>query len=302
MARVTVIGSINQDITVTTERFPAPGETLLGRDVSYRLGGKGANQAAAAARAGADVAFVGAVGDDEAGSVVRAQLAEFGVDVGPLMVNPEAATGTAHITVDAGGENTIIVVPGANGAFQPGDLHHAAGAIASSQMLVLQCEIPTAVNVVVLELARELGVDVVLNLAPALDFPREALQDLSVLVVNETEAALVLGEEAAPSGNAEAIAAAGRLRALGPRRVVVTLGSQGAVYDDGHSSGHIPAGTARRVVDTTGAGDATVGVLAASLALGTSFVTAVTNAMAAGARAVENEGAAASYPHFEIVR
>ncbi len=302
MAHVTVIGSINQDITVTTERFPGPGETLLGRSVSYRLGGKGANQAAAAARAGAEVAFVGAVGSDDAGSAVRAQLAEFGVDVEPLAVTQNSTTGTAHITVDSGGENTILVVPGANGALQPGDIAHDATNLGGSQALVLQCEIPTPVNLAAINLAREAGVDVILNLAPAIEFPREALAYLSVLVVNETEAALVLGDATPPSGSEEALVVAARLRELGPRRVVITLGSRGAVYDDGESAGHVPAGHARRVVDTTGAGDATVGVLAASLAFGTGFRTAVANAMAAGARAVESEGAAASYPRFELVR
>ncbi len=302
MERVVVIGSINQDIAVTTDRFPVPGETLLGRTVSYRLGGKGANQAAAAARAGAQVAFVGAVGDDEAGYSVRHQLAGFGVDVDTLMVKPDSSTGTAHITVDAGGENTIVVVPGANGALQPRDLDGATPALEGARAVVLQCEIPAPVNMAAIELATAHELDVILNLAPAIAFPPEALAAVSVLVVNETEAAIVLGDEVPPSGIEEALAVAGRLREIGPARVVITLGKHGAVYDDGHAAGHVPAGHARRVVDTTGAGDATVGVLAASLAFGTGFAEAVDNAMAAGARAVEMEGAASSYPSFEILR
>ncbi|HZK06533.1 MAG TPA: ribokinase [Actinomycetaceae bacterium] len=302
MARVTVVGSINQDITVTADRFPEPGETLLGTEVSYRLGGKGANQAAAAARAGADAAFVGITGDDSSGAAVRAELSSYGVDVSSIATSSAAATGTAHITVNADGENTIIVVGGTNGIFAPGDLHHAAMRIAESDIIVLQCEIPVETNVVLMELCRELGVDVILNLAPAVDLPHEALAGVAVLAVNETEAALILGDEAPPATPDEALSVAARLRELGPSRVVITLGEQGAVYDDGDDAGHVPAGPVRTVVDTTGAGDAAVGVLAASLAEGSDFRTAVVDAMAAGAAACERPGAAASYPEFELTR
>lgn len=300
MAHVTVVGSINQDIVVQTERFPGPGETLLAESVSYNLGGKGANQAAAAARAGVDVSFVGLVGDDAPGQTVRAELSGFGVDVANLGVREGASTGTAHITVDSSGENTILVVGGTNALLDLDDVRAADETLGRSDVLVLQCEVPTDVDVHVLRFGRARDVDVVLNLAPAIDFPREELQDLAVLVVNETEAALVLGDAAAPDGPEQALDAARRLRELGPRRVVITLGKQGAVFDDGARAAHVPAGTPARVVDTTGAGDATVGVLAASLALGIDFGTAVANAMRAGAAAVENSGAAAAYPEFTL--
>lgn len=302
MAHVTVVGSINQDIVVQTERFPGPGETLLASSVAYNLGGKGANQAAAAARAGVEVSFVGLVGDDGAGAAVRDGLASFGVDVTHLRTRAGIPTGTAHIAVDASGENTILVVGGTNAEMGAADVRAAAAVLGRSDVLVLQCEVPTEVDVEVLRFGREHGVDVILNLAPAIDFPREELADLSVLVVNETEAALVLGDDCAPEGAAEALDAARRLRALGPKRAVITLGSQGAVFDDGARAEHVPAGTPRRVVDTTGAGDATVGVLAASLAHGIDFRTAVANAMRAGAAAVENAGAAVSYPEFVLER
>lgn len=299
MTRVTVVGSVNQDITVTTARFPLPGETLTGAEVHYRLGGKGANQAAAAARAGVDVRFIGIVGADGAGKAVRDELGSFGVNVDQLSTNAQEATGTAHITVDAAGENTIIVVPGTNGLMTPETVLPLLADLNDSDIVVLQGEIPHETNQSVLRHGHERGASVILNLAPAVTPAPGVLAHVDTLVVNETEAGIVLGEPA-PLSPAAALGVAGRLRELGPRRVVITLGKDGAVYDDGAARGHIPAGAVTKIVDTTGAGDAAVGVLAASLARGRDFRQAVANAMAAGAAACERPGAASSYPEFTL--
>ena len=297
---VTVVGSINQDITVTVDRFPGPGETLLGHSVSYRLGGKGANQAVAVARTGVRSRFVGLTGTDGAADALAAEMRGYGVDVEHLGRLSGVPTGTAHITVDAGGENTIIVVGGANAQVTPALADPSSPAIAGSDVLVTQGEIPLDAMAAVLAAGRSLGIPVVLNLAPAVPLAHEHLAGLAVLVVNETEAMLTLGETGAPESAEEAIAVAHRLRALGPRTVVITLGAEGAVFADGDGAGHVPGHRVERVVDTTGAGDATVGVLAAGLASGLSTEAALDRAMAAGAAAVQRQGAAASYPDFPL--
>jgi len=300
--RITVVGSLNQDITVTVSRFPEPGETLIGTSVSYRLGGKGANQAVAAARAGAEVWFVGRVGGDAAGLTLRQSLRDFGVRDELLAVDPGVPTGTAHITVDANGENEIIVVPGANGVVDLSGLREGHPA-RDADVFVTQGEVPPATVAAVAELGRARGAEVVLNLAPAIALPAAVFEGLGVLVVNESEAGLVLGEEAPASVDA-ALATASRLLGLGVRRAVITLGRLGAVFvvagEAGTTSGHVPAPSAARVVDTTGAGDAAVGVLAAALATGLRFDACVAAGVRAGSAAVGYPGAASGYPAFSL--
>lgn len=304
-ARVTVVGSINQDITVTVTRFPQPGETLLGHNVSYRLGGKGANQAVAAARAGAIVTFVGRTGGDSQSESLRQAIRNFGIADDLLRTDEETTTGTAHITVDASGENEIIVVPGANGRVRATDLPPDHPAAREADVIVTQGEIPVDAIAGVVLLGHELGVEVVLNLAPAIAVPQGVFDGLGVLVVNETEAGLVLNEEP-PSSVADALAAADRLLALGTRRAVITLGGRGAVFalakpPNGEArSGHVPAPSVTEVLDSTGAGDAAVGVLAAALGSGMIFEECVRAAVRAGSLAVQYVGAASGYPEFSL--
>lgn len=292
MARVIVVGSINQDITVTVDRFPSPGETLSGSSLTYGLGGKGANQAAAAAHSGAETLFVGAVGTDLSGQRLRADLAAHGVDVTHVR-DVDEPTGTALITVAASGENTIIVDAGANRAVT---IEPAKASLfpAPSDIVVLQAEVPSHTNTEVLAWARSFGARVLLNLAPARDTDPAAMSHIDILVVNETEAGLTLGLPA-PATPTEAIGVARALRGMGPRHVVVTLGAQGATWASGAEVGHCPAVNLGEAVDTTGAGDACVGALAAALALGKPFVEAVADGMRAGAAAILSPGAASSY-------
>ena len=296
MGRVIVVGSIIQDVTVQVDRLPEPGETLTGRSVTHRLGGKGANQAAAAAHGGAETLFVGAVGGDASGAALREELASHGVDVSHL-ADADTTTGTAFITVSADGENTIVLEVGANGLVGEDALDAVEG-LGAGDVLVLQGEVPPAANAAAVAAAKAAGARVVLNLAPVYDVADEVLADVDVLVVNETEAGLTAGAPA-PAGPQEALDLAATLIGRGPAAVLITLGKQGSVWTDGDESGAVPAIDLGPVVDTTGAGDASVGVLAAALAAGYPLGEAVGAGMRAGSTAVLGAGAASSYRAIE---
>lgn len=298
MADVFVIGSINQDFVLNVERRPEPGETVTDAQLSKGNGGKGANQAAAAALLGAQVAFLGRVGDDGFGEPLVEALAEKGVDTSLVEATPNSSTGTAVITVTPDGENDITVAPGANRSLTIEDVDAAEGAIGGSRVLVAQMEVSPEVVQRAVEVAVRYGVRAVVNLAPPFRVPRELLEQLDPLVVNEHEAAFLLGERV--EGVDGAISAAGELLALGPRSVVVTVGKDGAVFSDGDSTKHLPA-PGVDVVDTTGAGDAFVGALAAGLARGDSLESAVAYAVRAGAAAVTREGAQGALPTSDVV-
>lgn len=294
---VVVVGSANADLVVRVERRPGAGETVLGGDVATMPGGKGANQAVAAARIGAGtgvrVGFVGRVGDDEHGALLRASLAASGVDVTHLRT-ADRATGAALILVDPAGDNSIVVSPGANATLRPDDVR--LDAVAGAAVVVLQREVDPAASLAAAEHARG---TVVLNLAPSGPVPTALLARSDVLVVNEHEAADLLGGPVGAGGTAVE-EAADRLRRLGPATVVVTLGARGAVALHPH-------GTARAVppavdvVDTTGAGDAFVGALAAGLARGADVPAALDLAVVVGALAVTRAGAQPSFPDAAAV-
>ncbi|WP_088289476.1 ribokinase [Kineosporia sp. A_224] len=295
---VVVVGSANADLVIRVERRPGAGETVLGGDVATIPGGKGANQAVAAARVaqgtGVAVRFVGRVGDDEHGAMLRASLASSGVDVA-LLATADRATGAALILVDPDGDNSIVVSPGANAAVTPEDAR--CDAVAGATVVVLQREVPAEVSLAAAEHARG---TVVLNLAPAGPVPDALLARTDVLVVNEHEAALLIGEPVGDGGLAPA-EAAGRLRALGPGAAVITLGAQGAYAQDGAGDAWARP-PAVEVVDTTGAGDAFVGALAASLARGASVTESLGTAVVVGALAVTKQGAQPSFPTIDEVR
>jgi ribokinase len=285
---IAVIGSLNLDTTVRVPLLPVPGETVLGSGHFDDTGGKGANQAVAAARLGREVAMVGMVGDDDAGARLLAALDHDGVDV-RAVGRGGAPTGIAVITVDESGENTIVVDPGANGAFHPSDLAGAAGVVGSATIVLLQLEIP--LDTVAAAIATATGT-VVLNPAPAADLPRDLLGEVDVLVPNATELAALAGS-VVPASPAEAIEAASGLD--GPGAVVVTLGASGAVVVGPGVRLHVPAPSIT-AVDPTAAGDAFCGGLADALVRGESLSDAVRWAVRCGATAATRWGAQASLP------
>ena len=298
MAEVFVVGSINQDFVLKVEHRPEPGETVTDALLSKGNGGKGANQAAAAALLGASVVFLGRVGGDGFGETLVQALAEKGVDTSLVEQAAGASTGTAFITVTPDGENAITVAPGANRSLVPADVDAASAEIAEARVLVAQMEVPPEVVLRAVELAAENGTRALVNLAPPFEVPRKLLERLDPLVVNEHEASFLLGESV--DGVDGALAAAPELLSLGPSSAVITVGAAGVIFSDGESTAHIPAPKAD-VVDTTGAGDAFVGALAARLARDASLEDAVAYAARAGAAAVTKEGAQGALPTPEMV-
>jgi ribokinase len=298
MADVFVLGSINRDFVLRVERRPQPGETVTNAELSTHNGGKGANQAAAAALLGASVAFLGRVGDDEFGEPLVQALGEKGIDTSLVERVSDASTGAAFITVTPDGENAITVAPGVNQSLTPEDADAASDAIQDARVLVAQMEIPVKTVLRAVEIAAEKGTRALVNLAPTFEVPRDLLERLDPLVVNEHEAAFLLGNKV--EGVDGALSAAPELLSLGPRSAVVTVGSAGAVFANGESTGHLTAPEVD-VVDTTGAGDAFVGALAVRLAHKASLEDAVAYAVRAGAAAVTKEGAQGALPTPEVV-
>jgi ribokinase len=298
VADVFVVGSINQDFVLSVERRPEPGETVTEAQLSKGNGGKGANQAAAAALLGASVKFLGRVGDDGFGEPLVEALADKGVDTSLIEASPDSSTGTAFITVTPDGENAITVAPGANRTLSADDVDDASDAIADARVLVAQMEVPPEVVLRAVEVAARQGTRALVNLAPTTDIPRKLLEKLDPLVVNEHEAAFLLRERV--EGVEGALSAAPELLELGPRSAVITLGREGAVFSDGESTNHLPAPKVD-AVDTTGAGDAFVGALAAKLAQELPLNDAVAYAVRAGAAAVTRKGAQGALPTPESV-
>jgi ribokinase len=299
VADVFVAGSINQDFVLSVERRPAPGETVTDARLATHNGGKGANQAAAAALLGASVAFLGRVGDDGFGGPLVRVLADKGVDTGLVREAPDSSTGAAFITVTPDGENAITVAPGANRRLTAEDVDEASESVGVAKVLVAQMEIPPEVVLRAAEVAAASGTRVLVNLAPPFEVPRALLEKLDPLVINEHEAAFLLGERV--EGVDEALDAAPRLLALGPGSVVVTLGEDGAVFSAGGESAQHLMAPKVEVVDTTGAGDAFVGALAARLAADAPLKDAVAYAVRAGAAAVTEAGAQGALPTPDVV-
>ncbi|GLW63384.1 ribokinase [Actinomadura rubrobrunea] len=294
---VVVVGSVNADLVVGVERRPAPGETVLGSDLATYPGGKGANQAVAAARLGGRVGILARIGGDGHGGLLRDALAEAGVDLGHLLVT-EGPSGVALITVGPDGDNSIIVSPGANARLTPDDVARAREMIASAAVVSFQLEVPVPTVLAAARAACDAGARVVLNLSPPAPVPGELLALCDPLVVNEHEAAFLLGREGRTGAEAERrtpSAVAEALLERGPRSVVVTLGGDGALAAD--ASGTIAVAAPKvEVVDTTGAGDAFTAALCLRLAHGDPLKDAVRYATRVGAAAVRESGAQSSYP------
>ncbi|MYV50338.1 ribokinase [Streptomyces sp. SID2888] len=289
-----VVGSANADLVVRVERRPAAGETVLGSDLVVHPGGKGANQAVAAARLGARTALLARVGDDGHGELLLRSQRAAGVDTTGVLAGG-APTGVALITVDPSGDNSIVVSPGANARLTPEDVRAASGLLGSSRVVSAQLEIPLET---VVEVVRNLpsGTRFVLNPSPPRPLPAELLAACDPLIVNEHEARVIAGGE--PDGSPEDRAAA--LLALGPRSVVVTLGAEGALVATGETMARVPS-VKVDAVDTTGAGDAFTAALAWRLGTGSSLPEAAAFAARVGAAAVTRPGAQESYPTAEEV-
>ncbi|OAH12147.1 ribokinase [Streptomyces jeddahensis] len=287
-----VVGSANADLVIGVDRRPGPGETVLGSDLAVHPGGKGANQAVAAARLGARTALLARVGDDAHGRLLLDSQRAAGVDTVGVLTGG-APTGVALITVDPSGDNSIVVSPGANARLAPEDVRAAKVLLSSARVVSAQLEIPLDT---VAEVVRSLadGSRFVLNPSPPAPLPAEVLAACDPLVVNEHEARVILGGSA---GDAPEEWADGLL-ALGPRSVVVTLGAEGALVADGESAVRVPS-VQVAAVDTTGAGDAFTAALAWRLGLGDDLPTAAAFAVRVGAAAVTREGAQASFPTLE---
>lgn len=293
MYDVLVIGSANADLTVRVSRRPAPGETVPGTDLTESAGGKGANQAAAAARLGARTALLARVGDDAYGRLLLDAQRAAGTELRHVLVEPGARTGTAMIVVGPDGDNTIVVSPGANARLSPADVAAAREAVAGSAVVSLQWEIPPETVRAAARAAHEAGSRVVLNPSPV---PRELDPELLAaadpLVVNEHEARqLAQASGGTPAQWAHA------LRERGARSVVVTLGPEGALVLGAEDAEPVAVpGIEVTAVDTTGAGDAFTGALAARLAAGDDVAEAARFAVRVGAASVTKPGAQPSYP------
>jgi len=258
-ARLCILGSINTDLVVRAPRLPAPGETLLGGPFWTSPGGKGANQAVAAARMGAGVSMIGAVGDDDHGRAMLGTLGAEGVDLTHVATRVGVPTGVALISVAEQGENTIIVAPGANATLTPADADAARDAIGGADVLLVQLEVPLETVARAAAIARNAGTAVILNAAPAHPLSADLLALIDVLVVNETEgAAIALRDPPGPGGLPRL---AESLARLAPPTVVLTLGARGLWYSHARSAATLPAHSVH-AVDTVGAGDAFCGVLA----------------------------------------
>lgn len=293
---ICVVGSINMDLFVDVPHFPRRGESVRGSDLFVAAGGKGANQAVAVARLGGRAQLVGAVGHDAWGAELKTAFASDGLDVSGVLVRDGVSTGAGLVAVVPGGENAIVVAPGANETLSPEDVDDARERILAADLLMLQNEIPPGANLRAVEIAESGETRVMLNAAPARDLPDELLGRVDVLVVNEVEARQLsgCGDDVSASGLAR------RLGARGPELVAVTLGGQGAVLFDGQSVVRTPS-FAVEAVDSTGAGDAFCAGLALALLEGGRMETALRRACAAGALATTRRGALPSLPsHAEV--
>jgi ribokinase len=293
MGRVFVAGSINMDVVATADRHPQVGETVAGKAVLYFPGGKGANQAVAAAKLGASATLFGRLGVDAFGQELRTFLAAQGIDLALVKDTAEAHTGTALITI-ANADNTIVVVPGANALVSADDV--SAAILAKGDVAVSQFEIPLPAIRAFFQRARAAGATTILNPAPAIKFGRELLDLVDVLVLNETELALLAGTELRDSDDdARFVEAIRLLQTRAEQTVCVTLGRRGVLaVVNGEAS--VIAGRAVKAVDTTGAGDCLVGALAAQLARGSAILDALNYANAAASICVQRMGAAPSMP------
>lgn len=298
-AKVVVIGSLNMDLVTRAPRLPRGGETLIGQSFATVSGGKGANQAVAAARLGAQVSMVGCVGSDAYGEALREALLAEQIDC-QAVSTVEDSSGVALIVVDDNSQNAIVIVAGANGALTPEVVDRFDGVLQAADVIICQLEVPDATVGHALKRGRELGKTVILNPAPASrPLPADWYAAIDYLIPNESEASALSGLPVDSLSTAEA--AATRLIAMGAGKVIITLGAQGSLFADGAHFEHFPAPKVK-AVDTTAAGDTFVGGFAAALATGKSEVEAIRFGQVAAALSVTRAGAQPSIPTLSDVQ
>ncbi|WP_313641044.1 ribokinase [Paenibacillus sp. FSL K6-0276] len=290
---IVVIGSLNMDMVVRTNRAPNAGETLIGQVFALSPGGKGANQAVAAARLGAEVSMIGRVGKDPFGSEMLEIIRQEGIHIEHISVSESQATGVASIVIEEDGENRIIVVPGANIDLSVENIQALESVISQAEMIVMQLEMDLAMTEHAIAIAHRHGIPVILNPAPARVLKDEMLGQVSYLTPNETEAGILTGMTVDSLENAEQ--AARILLQKGVQNVIVTLGSKGALIVNAEGAKSVP-GFPVKAIDTVAAGDSFNGALAQQLVLGKTLEEAVSFANAVGALAVGKEGAIPSLP------
>ena len=290
---IVVLGGINMDLIATAPRLPLPGETLPGQRFYTAAGGKGANQAVAAAKLGAKVKMVGRVGRDVFGPMLVDDLLKLGIGTQGVAVDPEEPSGIAVILLDAQRQNHVVAIYGANMRCDSEQVEAVEGALEGARFLLLQMEVPPAVSLAAAEAAARTGVVVIWDPAPAGDIPPEVCKAADIMTPNQAEAQSLTGVQVTDVPSARA--AAESLRRMGAGAVVVKLGEMGAYYSSQEASGHVP-GHRVEVVDTVAAGDAFAGALAVALGEGSDLEGAVRFGVAAGAVAVTKPGAQAAMP------
>ena len=297
---VVVLGSINVDTTYHVNRFPQPGETIAAQSKSSAPGGKGANQAVAAARSGAQTAFVGAVGSDNEGQYMLEALKENDIDTSHINIDKYHGTGSAAITLDANGQNDIMVYGGANQAMQPGEFGDLSELLAHTDFLIAQFETPQAVALDLFKQAKEQGVTTVLNPAPAHEIMPELLQYTDVIAPNETECALLTGIELTDEDSM--LKSADYFRERGVKHLLITLGDRGVFYATPDDHGLVPAFKVK-AVDTTAAGDTFIGAMCSQLEKDLANVEdSLRYAQRASSLTVQRMGAMPSIPTGEDVK
>lgn len=297
---VTVVGSYVTDLMSRTPHMPKVGETVLGGPFKMGPGGKGGNQAVAAARQGSTVYMVTKVGDDEFGAYARANFTKETINTQYVFVDPVEATGAALIAVDDNGDNLIVVALGACGTLTAEEVTQASQVIANSAIVLVQLETSNEAVVETVALAKGHGVPVILNPAPYHEFPREILQDVTYITPNETEASSLTGLKV--DTEADALLAAKAIYVMGVPNVLITLGKKGCYYYNGGESGKLYPGFEVQALDTTGAGDAFNGGLAYALASGQALCNAIIHANAVAALSVTKVGTSPAMPTIEEVQ
>ena len=297
MKKLVVIGSSNMDLVVSTEHFPLPGQTVMGKKFMTNFGGKGANQAVAASLLGGDVTFICKVGNDNYGREMIEKFQKDGIDTQYVTATDQAATGIAVITVDANGENTIVVASGANGLLASEDIRNAEPAISQADVLLMQLETPIEPLCTAAQMAHEKGKYVILNPAPApkAPLPSDLLRHIDLIIPNETEATSITGIEISDLQSAERAMKA--LKELGVKDAMITLGEKGVLA---HEDGKVKLFPACKVqaIDTTAAGDTFCGALSVAICQGREMKEAIAFANKAAAYTVQHEGAQCAMPHL----